>query len=99
MDVYQTLFSRVPGSAEMPSAARPITPRIREALEKAGIRVAPILLHTGVSSLEIESETVEGQGLYPAPFAVSPETADAVDRTHTTGSRVRAGGTTVVPAT
>src|SRR5207248_398719 len=53
MDVYQTLFSRVPGSAEMPSAARPITPRIREALEKAGIRVAPTLLHTGVPSREI----------------------------------------------
>ncbi|TLZ97544.1 MAG: S-adenosylmethionine:tRNA ribosyltransferase-isomerase [Methanobacteriota archaeon] len=98
MDVYQTLFSRVPGSAEMPSAARPITPRIREALEKAGIRVAPILLHTGVSSLEIESETVEGQALYPEPFAVSPETADAVNRTHTNGARVIAVGTTVVRA-
>src|SRR5256885_10041138 len=30
MDTYQTLFSRVPGSAEMPSAARPITPRSEE---------------------------------------------------------------------
>ena len=93
MDVYQTLFSRVPGSAEMPSAARPITPRIREALEKAGIRVAPILLHTGVSSLEIESETVEGQALYPEPFAVSPETANTVNRTHANGGRVIAVGT------
>jgi len=98
MDVYQTLFSRVPGSAEMPSAARPITPRIREALEKAGIRIAPILLHTGVSSLEIESETVEGQALYPEPFAVSPETADAVNRTHANGGQVIAVGTTVVRA-
>src|SRR2546421_4222112 len=98
MDVYQTLFSRVPGSAEMPSAARPITPRIREALEKAGIRIAPILLHTGVSSLEIESETVEGQALYPEPFAVSPETADAVNRTHAIGGPVIAVGTTVVRA-
>ncbi len=59
MDAYQTLFSRVPGSAEMPSAARPITPRIRGLLEQAGVLVAPILLHTGVSSLEIEGEAVE----------------------------------------
>ena len=98
MEVYQTLFSRVPGSAEMPSAARPITPRIRERLDQAGVGIAPILLHTGVSSLEIESETVEGQAMYPEPFGVSRETADAVNRTHASGGRVIAVGTTVVRA-
>lgn len=98
MDVYQTLFSRVPGSAEMPSAARPITPRIRERLEKAGVRIVPILLHTGVSSLEIETEAVESQAMYPEPFAVSQDTAAAVNRTHAQGGRVVAVGTTVVRA-
>lgn len=98
MDTYQTLFSRVPGSAEMPSAARPITTRVRKRLEEAGVRTAPVLLHTGVSSLEIESETVEAQAMYPEPFAVSPETADAVNRTHASGGRVIAVGTTVVRA-
>jgi len=98
METYQTLFSRVPGSAEMPSAARPITPRIREGLEGAGVRIAPILLHTGVSSLEIESETVEAQAMYPEPFRVSQETSDAVNRTHANGGRVIAVGTTVVRA-
>ena len=82
----------------MPSAARPITPRIREQLERAGMRIAPVLLHTGVSSLEIESETVEAQAMYPEPFSVSPETADAVNRTHANGGRVIAVGTTVVRA-
>lgn len=98
MDVYRTLFSRVPGSAEMPSAARPITPRIKEALERSGIRILPILLHTGVSSLEIESETVEAQAMYPEPSVVSRETAEAVNRTHARGGRVIAVGTTVVRA-
>ncbi|TLZ66724.1 MAG: S-adenosylmethionine:tRNA ribosyltransferase-isomerase [Methanobacteriota archaeon] len=98
MDTYQTLFSRVPGSAEMPSAARPITPRIREQLERAGVLIAPVLLHTGVSSLEIDSETVEAQAMYPEPFSVSPETADAVNRAHANGGRVIAVGTTVVRA-
>ena len=98
MDVYQTLFSHVPGSAEMPSAARPITPRIRERLERAGVRIAPILLHTGVSSLEIESEAVEAQAMYPEPFAVPPATAFAVNRTHAEGGRVIGVGTTVVRA-
>jgi len=98
MDVYQTMFSRIPGSAEMPSAARPITPGIREALDEAGVGIAPILLHTGVSSLEIEAPTVEAQAMYPEPFSVSPETALAVNRTHAAGGRVVAVGTTVVRA-
>jgi S-adenosylmethionine:tRNA ribosyltransferase-isomerase len=98
MDVYQTAFSRIPGSAEMPSAGRPITPRIQEGLARAGVRIAPILLHTGVSSLEIETDTVESQALYPEPFAVSRETAAAVNRTHAEGGRVIAVGTTVVRA-
>jgi len=98
MDTYETMFSRVPGSAEMPSAARPITSRIREALEGTGVRIAPILLHTGVSSLEIESPTVEGHAMYPEPFSVTPETALAANRTHAAGGRVVAVGTTVVRA-
>ena len=98
MEVYQTLFSRVPGSAEMPSAARPITPRIRELLLEAGVRIAPIVLHTGVSSLEIEGETVEAEAMYPEPFSVSRETADSVNRAHASGGRVIAVGTTVVRA-
>jgi S-adenosylmethionine:tRNA ribosyltransferase-isomerase len=98
MDVYETMFSRVPGSAEMPSAARPITPRMKELLEESGIRFAPIVLHTGVSSLEIEGEIVEGEAMYPEPFFVSKETAGAVNRTHLAGGRVIAVGTTVVRA-
>src|SRR5438094_10274774 len=83
MDTYQTLFSRVPGSAEMPSAARPITARIREQLEQAGVGSAPILLHTGVSSLEIETDTVEAQAMYPAPSVMPAGRADPVKRNHT----------------
>ena len=98
MDVYRTEFSRVPGSAEMPSAARPITPRIRGALEDAGVRITSILLHTGVSSLEIESEMVESQAIYPEPFAVSTAAVLAVNSTHAAGGRVIAVGTTAVRA-
>lgn len=98
MDTYQTLFSHVPGSAEMPSAARPITPSIRDVLAESGVRIAPILLHTGVSSLEIEADTLQRQAMYPEPFSVSQATADAVNRTHASGGRVIAVGTTVVRA-
>jgi S-adenosylmethionine:tRNA ribosyltransferase-isomerase len=98
MDAYQTLFSRVPGSAEMPSAARPFTPRVRETLDTAGVRIAPIVLHTGVSSLEIEESVVERQALYPEPFRVPAATARLVNETRARGGRVVAVGTTVVRA-
>jgi len=96
--VYQTLFSRVPGSSEMPSAARPITSRVREALVSGGVQIAPIVLHTGVSSLELESPVVELESLYPEPFAVPKGTAQAVNLTRAHGGRVIAVGTTVVRA-
>lgn len=98
LEAYQSLFSRVPGSAEMPSAARPITPEIRRDLEDAGIRFAGIVLHSGVSSLEIEADTVERQAVYPEPFEVAEATARLVNRTRARGHRVLAVGTTVVRA-
>jgi S-adenosylmethionine:tRNA ribosyltransferase-isomerase len=98
LEAYQTLFSRFPGSAEMPSAARPISPRVHDMLLAQGIGIAGVILHTGVSSLEIEDETVENQVLYPEPFHVSAATANAVNAAHARGGRVVAVGTTVVRA-
>src|SRR2546428_12382199 len=51
LDAYQSLFSRVPGSAEMPSAARPITPRIQEALEAGGGPFTSLVVPPGVARL------------------------------------------------
>ena len=52
LSYYQTVFATVPGSAEMPSAARPFTDRIVTRLVSAGVLLVPILLHTGVASLD-----------------------------------------------
>jgi S-adenosylmethionine:tRNA ribosyltransferase-isomerase len=95
---YQTLFAEVPGSAEMPSAARPFTPRVLERLRSRGIGWAGLVLHTGVSSLEVEQPAVEAQPLVPEPFWVGPETAEAVNRVRESGGRVVAVGTTAVRA-
>lgn len=98
MPTYQTIFSQFPGSVEMPSAARPFTKQVREMLNAKGIGVAGIILHTGVSSLEIEEDKVEHQMLYPEFFRVPEATAQAVNATHKRGDRVIAVGTTVVRA-
>ncbi|MQA91217.1 MAG: S-adenosylmethionine:tRNA ribosyltransferase-isomerase [Gemmatimonas sp.] len=98
LDAYQTLFSAIPGSAEMPSAGRPFTTRGIRELFARGIRIADIVLHTGVSSLEVEAEEVERQPMYPEPYAVPPTTARAINAARTKGRPVVAVGTTVVKA-
>lgn len=95
---YQTIFAAEPGSAEMPSAARPFTPRVLDALRARGVQVASLTLHTGVSSLEVESDTVEAHAVYAEPFAVPRATAAAVNAARAQGRRVIAVGTTVVRA-
>ncbi len=98
LETYQTIFARVPGSAEMPSAGRPFSLRLREELERYGVRFAPILLHAGVSSLEID-ESFPGQvPIYPEPFQVPAATAAAIAGARAQGGRVIAVGTTVVRA-
>ena len=92
LETYQSVFSTEPGSAEMPSAARPFTPEVVTDLVRRGVTFAPLLLHTGVSSLE-GHETP-----YPEQYRVPAATARLVNATHAAGGRVVAIGTTVVRA-
>ena len=98
LEAYQTVFARVPGSAEMPSAARPFSQEVVDSLTAKGVRIARLVLHTGVSSLEVESEELEDLVMYPEPYAVPPATAEAVNDAKREGRRVIAVGTTVVRA-
>jgi S-adenosylmethionine:tRNA ribosyltransferase-isomerase len=92
IEAYQTIFARHPGSAEMPSAARPFTPEVVAALERKGVHLATITLHTGVASLERHERP------YEEWFHVPAATAAALRETIDSGSRVIAVGTTVVRA-
>ena len=64
----------------MPSAAYPFTRRVLERLRDRGIQLADIVLHTGVSSLEVESDDLARHTLYPEPYWVPRATATAVSR-------------------
>ncbi|MCU1601466.1 MAG: S-adenosylmethionine:tRNA-ribosyltransferase-isomerase (queuine synthetase) [Frankiales bacterium] len=92
LSAYQTVFAVEPGSAEMPSAARPFTPRTVTDLATRGVLVAPVTLHTGVSSPEV------GEPPNPERFDVPATTAALVNSVHWRGGRVVAVGTTVTRA-
>jgi S-adenosylmethionine:tRNA ribosyltransferase-isomerase len=76
----------------MPSAGRPFTHELVTELVTKGVLVAPLTLHTGVSSPE------RGEPPYPERYRVPATTARLVNAVHGWGGRVVAVGTTVVRA-
>ncbi len=93
---YQTVYATEMGSAEMPSAGRAFTPELITRLVAKGIQVVPLILHTGVASLE------DHEPPYEEFYRVPTETARAVNlaraEAQTSGRRIIAVGTTVVRA-
>ena len=89
---YQTVYATEPGSAEMPSAGRAFTPELITRLVAKGVQIAPLILHTGVASLESHEPP------YEEFYRVPAETAQMVNTARAAGKRVVAVGTTVVRA-
>ncbi len=92
ISAYQNVYVTEPGSAEMPSAGRPFSPEVITRLVARGVGVSPILLHTGVASLEA------GEPPYAEYFRVPAATAERVNAARRHHGRVIAVGTTVVRA-
>ena len=91
-EYYQTVYATEKGSAEMPSAGRAFTPQLITRLVSAGVRFAPLILHTGVASLE------KHEPPYEEAFRIPPTTAELVNAARSAGHRIVAVGTTAVRA-
>jgi S-adenosylmethionine:tRNA ribosyltransferase-isomerase len=92
LSFYQTVYATEPGSAEMPSAGRPFTSRLLKRLGSKGIKIAPLILHTGVSNIDTHEPP------YKEYYRVTPETAQIVNEARSSGKRILAVGTTVIRA-
>ncbi len=92
LEAFQNVYATEPGSAEMPSAGRPFTAEAITRLVARGVDVVPVVLHTGVSSLE------RGEPPYPERFEVSESSAARINLARSLGGRVIAVGTTSVRA-
>jgi S-adenosylmethionine:tRNA ribosyltransferase-isomerase len=92
IEYYQTVYATEIGSAEMPSAGRAFTPELITRLVARGVQIAPLLLHTGVASLE------EDEPPYEEYYRVPSQAARVVNETRAAGKRIVAVGTTVVRA-
>jgi S-adenosylmethionine:tRNA ribosyltransferase-isomerase len=92
IEAYQTVYATEYGSAEMPSAGRAFTPELLTRLIAKGVVILPLILHTGVASLEAHEPP------YEEFYRVPPTTAQLVNAARAAGRRVIAVGTTVVRA-
>jgi S-adenosylmethionine:tRNA ribosyltransferase-isomerase len=90
LTAYQNVYATEPGSAEMPSAGRPFTTEVITRLVAKGVGVTPLVLHTGVASLDPDELP------YPEHVRVPPATAARVNAARAAGGRVVAVGTTAV---
>ena len=92
LEMYQTVYAKVPGSAEMPSAGRAFTPRVLARAAARGIGFSRVTLHSGVASPERDEPPIEEWYRVPA------DAAEAVAAARRRGGRVVAVGTTVIRA-
>lgn len=92
IEYYQTVYADEPGSAEMPSAGRAFTEDLIGELKLRGVQLTPIVLHTGVASLEADEMP------YPEYYRVPEVTARLINEARNKGKRTVAVGTTSVRA-
>lgn len=92
---YQTVYSRVEGSAAAPTAGLHFTPELIKSLEQKGIKLACITLHAGLGTFRpVKVENPEDHVMHEESFDLSSEAAETINRTKASGGRVIAVGTT-----
>ncbi|MBM7662655.1 S-adenosylmethionine:tRNA ribosyltransferase-isomerase [Bacillus mesophilus] len=94
LDSYQTVYSSVPGSVEMPSAGRAFSWRLLNELRNKGVELAFVQLHAGLSYYGHDQWPDPSK--HPERFHIPTEAADKINRAKRNGKRVIAVGTTVV---
>ena len=95
LDLYQTVYAAAPGSVEMVSAGRPFSWELLLNLERQGIQLATISLHTGISSTRDDAIDATYPN-YEEEYDLPEATVRAINNCHQSQGRVIAVGTTVV---
>ena len=92
---YQTVYSRVNGSAAAPTAGLHFTPELLQALRDKGVRLAYVTLHVGLGTFRpVKAEEVTEHHMHSEFCMISQETADLLNRTRKNGGRIVCVGTT-----
>lgn len=94
---YQTVYSKVEGSAAAPTAGLHFTPEIFETLRKKGVTIVDVTLHVGLGTFRpMDTENVKEHDMHSEVCHMSKEAADTLNKAKAEGRRIFAIGTTSV---
>ena len=92
---YQTVYSKVLGSAAAPTAGLHFTPELLEKIAAKGIGIGYVTLHVGLGTFRpVKEEEITDHEMHSEFCTVPPETAELINRTKANGGRVICVGTT-----
>ena len=92
---YQTVYSKVVGSAAAPTAGLHFTPELLEKIQKIGVKVCYVTLHVGLGTFRpVKAEDIQDHEMHSEFCMISQETADTINETKRHGGRVICVGTT-----
>ncbi|HET8910626.1 MAG TPA: tRNA preQ1(34) S-adenosylmethionine ribosyltransferase-isomerase QueA [Ktedonobacteraceae bacterium] len=94
---YQTVYSRISGSAAAPTAGLHFTPELLDSLRAKGVKVGFVTLHVGLDTFRpVDVEDVSDHKMHSEEIDLDAETARLINETHRAGGRIIAVGTTAV---
>lgn len=92
---YNTVYAKYDGSAAAPTAGLHFTQDLLEQIRSKGVNIAPVTLHVGLGTFRpVKVEDVAQHHMHTEHCIITQQTADLINRTHETGHRVIAVGTT-----
>lgn len=92
---YQTVYSKINGSAAAPTAGLHFTKELLEAIAQKGTEIAYLTLHVGLGTFRpVKEETVQDHKMHTEYYAVDEETAEKINAKRRAGGRIIAVGTT-----
>ena len=92
---YQTVYSKVNGSAAAPTAGLHFTPELLERIAAKGVGVGYVTLHVGLGTFRpVKEDEIERHDMHSEYCTIPQETADLINRTKANGGRVICVGTT-----
>lgn len=92
---YQTVYSKVLGSAAAPTAGLHFTRELLKEIEAKGVGLGYVTLHVGLGTFRpVKEEAIEDHPMHSEFCTVPAETAELINRTKAAGGRVICVGTT-----
>lgn len=92
---YQTVYSKVVGSAAAPTAGLHFTPELLEQIREVGVKVCYVTLHVGLGTFRpVKAEDIQEHEMHSEFCMITQETADIINETRRNGGRVICVGTT-----